>query len=127
MTETVLHLSIALACDPSSPGTARRFLRDLLREVDRPRWAETAELAVSEVVTNAVLHAHSDVELTVQVELDRLNVQVRDRSPALPSQRDHDSHPTTGRGLDLVAAVTAEHGVQSLGGQGKVVWFCEPT
>jgi PAS domain S-box-containing protein len=121
--DTVMHRSIALACEPTSPGAARRFLRDLLREVDRPGWAEAAELAVSEVVTNAVLHAHSDVELTAQVELHRLNVQVRDHSPTLPSQRGYDSHATTGRGLDLVAAVTAEHGVQSLGGEGKVVWF----
>lgn len=122
--QTLLHRSIALACEPNSPGAARRFLRDLLAEADRPRWAEAAELAVSEVVTNAVLHAHSAVELTARVELARLEVQVRDHSPTLPSQRGYDSHATTGRGLDLVAAVTAEHGVQSLGGEGKVVWFC---
>ena len=116
--------TISLLGDPTSPGAARRFLRELLESAGHAEWVEAAELAVSEVVTNAVLHAHTEVEVSAQVEDDQVRISVRDSSPTLPSQRDYDSHATTGRGLDLVAAVTREHGVQSLGGEGKVVWFC---
>jgi PAS domain S-box-containing protein len=122
--DTALHRSLALPDEPASPGAARRFLRQLLADAGRSEWVDAAELAVSEVVTNAVLHAHSEVELTAQVQSDRLRVAVRDHSPTLPSQRDYDTHATTGRGLDLVAAITLEHRVESLGGAGKVVWFC---
>lgn len=125
--DTAQHRSVDLPGEPASPGAARRFLRSLLEQAGRPEWVEAAELAVSEVVTNAVLHAHTDIEISAHIEADRLRVLVRDHSPSLPSQRDYDTHATTGRGLDLVAAITAEHGVESLGAQGKVVWFCVTT
>jgi PAS domain S-box-containing protein len=121
--DTAVQRSISLPASPSSPGSARRFLRELLSETGHDAWVEAAELAVSEVVTNAVLHAHTDVEVTALVTDEQVRVQVRDHSPVLPAQRDYDSHATTGRGLDLVAAMTAAHGVDSLGAEGKVIWF----
>ena len=121
--DVTLQRSVTLQGEPASSGAARRLVRELLEANDRLEWAEAAELAVSEVVTNAVLHAHSEVEVSAAIELDRVRIRVRDSSPTLPSQRDYDNHATTGRGLDLVAAVTLEHGVESLGGAGKVVWF----
>jgi PAS domain S-box-containing protein len=85
---------------------------------------EAATLAVSELVTNSVLHAHSDVELVVEVEADHVRIEVWDRNPALPMPRSYDETATTGRGLELVAAVSFDHGVQSLGEAGKLVWCC---
>ena len=105
-----------------SARAAREHVRALLDEVQRPDWLEAAELAVSEVVTNAVLHAHTAIQVSVRVDEQGLLVEVHDRNPALPSQRSYDSHATTGRGMDLVAAVTAEHGVTVVE-SGKVVWF----
>jgi hypothetical protein len=49
---------------------------------------------------------------------------VRDDNPVLPAARSYDDHATTGRGLELVAAVSDSHGVESLGQAGKVVWCC---
>ena len=79
---------------------------------------------VSEVVTNATLHAHTSVELWVGVAEDQVCVEVRDFSPTLPAQRECDVDATTGRGMGMVAALASECGVHSLGEGGKVVWFC---
>jgi PAS domain S-box-containing protein len=113
----------ALPSDLSSPGVARRVLSAALRESGRSEWTENAELALSEVVTNAVLHAHSPITLTVRVHRDRVEVEVEDLNPTPPSARDYDSQATTGRGMGMVAAVTSECGVRPLPGGGKAVWF----
>lgn len=76
------------------------------------------------MVTNATLHAHTQVELRVAAFEDEVCVEVRDFDPTLPTQRDYDSESTTGRGMGLVAALSRSCGVHSLGEDGKVVWFC---
>ena len=118
--ERVLRLPPA----PSSPGLARRFVRQLLEEAQRDEWTDAATLVVSELVTNSVLHAHSPIELVGRVSDDHLRLEVHDTNPALPSARSYDDHATTGRGLALIAAVAQTHGVDSLGDAGKVVWCC---
>ena len=106
-----------------SVGAARRFLRGLLREAAREEWADAAELALSEIVTNGVLHAHTELTVRVGISADLLEVEVSDSNPALPLQRRaQDTEATTGRGLELVAALTRECGVRPEGA-GKVVWF----
>lgn len=108
---------------PQSVGTARRFLRDLLHDADRDRWSDAAELALSEVVTNGVLHAHTELTIRIRVRGDVLEVEVSDGNPTLPVQRRaQDTEATTGRGLDLVSALTRECGVRPEA-DGKVVWF----
>ena len=54
-----------LPADLSSAGRARRVVREALLAADRSQWLEACELATSEIVTNAVLHAHTDSTLTV--------------------------------------------------------------
>ena len=114
-----------LRLDPQaqSVGAARRFLRDVLRDAHRDRWTDAAELALSEIVTNGVLHAHTELTVRVRVAEELLEVEVVDGNPALPAQRRApDTEATTGRGLELVAAVTRECGVRPEPA-GKVVWF----
>lgn len=109
-----------------SAGAARRFLRGLLAESGRERWTDAAELALSEVVTNGVLHAHTDLVLRVHLAEDAVEVEVQDANPTLPTQRRSagadEEEATTGRGLGLVAALTRDCGVRAEA-QGKVVWF----
>lgn len=109
--------------DPISARTARRLLRELLVATGCERWRDAAELAVSEIVTNVVLHAHTAMRLCATVESDALLVEVQDASLALPSSRGYGEQATTGRGMDLVASVTSSHGLRRLGAVGKVVWF----
>ncbi len=110
----------------ASAREARQLLRDALAAVGVGRnagWTDAAELAVHELVANAVLHAHTPIEVTVDPKRDRVHVEVRDFEPSLPAARHYDAQATTGRGMALVAALTDSCGARSLGSAGKVVWF----
>lgn len=107
----------------ASVRKARRFLREHLREAGRESWSDAAELALSEVVTNGVLHAHTELVVRVRLLADAVHVEVSDANPSLPVQRrGHDAEATTGRGLELVSALTRDCGVRPEA-SGKVVWF----
>jgi PAS domain S-box-containing protein len=114
------------AIDPTleSPRQARGLLRQFLDDIGRLEWLDAGTLAVSEIVTNGSLHGHSAMELRFVAYPDRAYVEVRDSNSSMPVQRGYDSEATTGRGMALVSAVTAQCGVSSLGADGKVVWFC---
>ena len=120
--EPLWERGLSLPSTPSSAGQARRFVRQLLEDAQRDEWTDAATLVVSELVTNSVLHGHSEIELVGRVRADHLRLEVRDANPSLPRARSYDDHATTGRGLALIAAVTQAHGVDSLGEAGKVVW-----
>lgn len=115
--------SATLPSEAISARTARRLVSSLLHDTGNDRWRDAAELAVSEVVTNAVLHARSPIRLLATVDARQVRVEVRDDHPDLPTERHYDAQATTGRGMGLVAAVASSHGVRSLGPVGKVVWF----
>ena len=119
----MVAVSRSFAPEASSVPAARRFLRGLLLEAEQERWVDEAQLAMSELCTNAVLHAHTPFEVTVQVGMDGVYVQVWDDDAALPARRASSPDATTGRGLQLVEAVASSHGVQAVGPT-KVVWFC---
>lgn len=113
----------AFPAEPASIPAARRFVREVLTAAGHDPWLDAAQLAVSELCTNAVLHAHTPFEVTVQPGPDGVYVQVWDDDPVLPARRVSDAASTTGRGLELVEAVSTFHGVQTVG-PAKVVWFC---
>jgi anti-sigma regulatory factor (Ser/Thr protein kinase) len=50
-----------------SPAAARRLVAELIQQAERDEWLDAGELAVSEVVTNAALHAHTEIELRVVI------------------------------------------------------------
>ncbi len=103
-----------------SARLARRFVRGLLEDAGRDVWVEAATLAVTEVVTNAVLHAHTTFDVTAVVTQHQLLVEVLDHNPAPPAQRSYAAEATTGRGMDLVSAYTSASGVRPLGASGKL-------
>jgi len=119
----LLERNVLLPPELSSAGSARRLLRALLVQADRSEWLEAAELACTEVVTNAVLHAHTNLIVAITLRNDAVRVEVRDFSPLLPAVRGYDTQATTGRGMALVAVVTADHGISDIGPDGKTVWF----
>jgi PAS domain S-box-containing protein len=125
--DVVHEASLTLEPRAISARLARVFLADLLRSSGDERWLEAAQLALSEVVTNGVLHAHTDLVVTARVHSDHLRVEVRDLSPRMPVQRTgqetEGGDATTGRGMGLVSALTAECGVHPVLPVGKVVWF----
>lgn len=124
--QAVLRRRARLEPELGSARAARRLLRDALAAAGvsgNAAWTDSAELAVHELVANAVLHANTPIEISVEPHRDRVRVEVRDFEPSLPAARYYDAQATTGRGMGLVAALTDECGAQSLGVGGKMVWF----
>ena len=118
----MLFDELVLLPDPASVGQARRAARAALRA-----WGTSEDLegdalvVVSELVTNAVLHARSDITLRLTLRGDHLRVEVGDLDPNLPEVRPYGPEAGTGRGLALVAAATERWGAEPAG-DGKVVW-----
>lgn len=105
-----------------SASSARELVRRVLAEGQRSRWSDQAELAITEVVSNAALHAHTPMDVVVRVYTQHVRIEVADRSSLLPAPRAYDTRATTGRGLGLVALLTSSSGVEARD-DGKAVWF----
>jgi anti-sigma regulatory factor (Ser/Thr protein kinase) len=104
---------------PSSVARARLFARGLhddLPETVRARL----ELVVSELATNAIVHAESRFEVAV-IPGPPIRVEVTDASLQPPVMEPATVDFTSGRGLRLVAACADEWGYELLP-DGKVVW-----
>ena len=107
---------------PSSVGAARRLVRELVTVAGRTDLVDDAELLVSEVVTNALIHAGSPIRVRGQVGRRGIRVEVSDASPHHPALRDYANTAGTGRGLGLLVELVDDWGVAS-GEVGKTVWF----
>ncbi len=118
---TVREASLTLPAELKSVSQARRFLRDALEEWDVEGFDLAAPQVLTELVTNAALHARSAYTVHLRVEPDGLLVEVTDSSPALPMARYYGASATTGRGIALVEALSAAWGVQA-SPTGKTVW-----
>jgi anti-sigma regulatory factor (Ser/Thr protein kinase) len=84
-------------------------------------------LLTSELVTNAILHARTPVQLGIVVDVDRALVAVADRAPAEAALRAEEwsRDRPGGRGLALVAEMSDDWGTSTYVG-GKTVWFVLP-
>jgi anti-sigma regulatory factor (Ser/Thr protein kinase) len=115
----------ALELPPTTDSVpeARRFVRSHL--VDEAVDVDTAVLLVSEVVTNAVLHARTLVIVSLRQLDEVVRISVIDRSPVRPRIHAFSSTSATGRGLRLLDRLAARWGVDPDpdGSGGKAVWF----
>ncbi|MCW7943596.1 protein phosphatase [Streptomyces hygroscopicus] len=127
---------------PLAPGAARRFVRAALTEWARSagpdtfteRLADDALVVVSELVTNAVVHAGTDVEVVCRLEGAEdeptgLVVEVSDHHPSRAVRGDGAERPygipEYGRGLRLVATLSTAWGITYRTGA-KTVWALLP-
>jgi anti-sigma regulatory factor (Ser/Thr protein kinase) len=115
-----------LAADLQSAGSARHFVDETLRRWDCGERLEIVSLLVSELVTNAVVHAHSDVEVVVRMTGANVRIDVLDHSNEHPVVRSPSVYDTSGRGLALVESLASRWGVDPRPGGGKSVWFEVP-
>jgi DNA-binding NarL/FixJ family response regulator len=111
--------------EPTAPRAARRFVDETLRRWDCGDAIETIELLVSELVTNAFLHAESVADVAIILRADAIRVEVGDDSPTPPRPRQAKDHEPSGRGLALVESLSSAWGVEVYE-NGKVVWFEVP-
>jgi DNA-binding NarL/FixJ family response regulator len=105
-----------------SSAAARRFMEETLGRWSCADVLDTVNLLVSELVTNAVVHAGSEAEVSVVLTPTALRVEVGDRDEVAPVRREADDWETSGRGMALVEALARAWGVEARPG-GKVIWF----
>ena len=123
MAELLLERVTTLAPHPASAAVARRFVRDVLVEGERAAWVERAELAVSELVTNAIVHAGSQPVVLLDVSAGHVAVRVQDGSDAPPLVKPPTQGEAGGFGVRLVDQMADRWGVEIELGVGKSVWF----
>ncbi len=107
--------------DPSA-AAARRFVASQLTNWGLTELCDPALALVTELVSNAVLHAGTDFDVVVRRGDGRLRVEVHDGSPLLPVRKRYSVTAATGRGLVLVEEMADAWGAEPTA-TGKAVWF----
>lgn len=115
-------VKIELAAEAASAERARRFVERALTSWKCMELVEVTVLLANELVTNSVLHAHSDIHVEVAKLPTGVRVQVSDHVGATVKPRRASVHAEGGRGLALVEGISDEWGVETWDG-GKTVWF----
>jgi anti-sigma regulatory factor (Ser/Thr protein kinase) len=110
-----------LAPHPTAPRAARDLVSRALVDWRLSQQIPDACLVVSELVTNAMIHAGTDIDLTLAEHRRSVRVAVRDHGHALRVER-HGRSDEHGRGLGIVAELASAWGVLPHSDGGKVVW-----
>jgi len=117
-----LELSSELDARADAPHRARELLDDALRRRGGAgRLRADAQLVLSELVTNAVIHARTPVSVTVSLGADGVRLAVRDFRPRLPVDDERGPNTGLGLGLRLVGSLAAAWGIEPVP-DGKVIW-----
>ena len=106
--------------DPTSAGEARRFVAEALSGLAFD--IDCAQLLANELVTNAVRHAGTDIQVAVSIDGNDLLVSVEDGDARVPEVQAVAPEVETGRGLFLVARLAQAWGIDPTT-SGKRVWF----
>lgn len=109
------------AAEPRSVPAARRYTEAQLAAWGVTGQSVAAGLIVSELATNAVLHAHSSFELELSHTADTVRIAVSDESVAPPVLQDPRVNSESGFGLRIISKLASDWGFQ-LGDAGKEVW-----
>jgi anti-sigma regulatory factor (Ser/Thr protein kinase) len=120
-----LTCRLEFCATPGAVPCARSLAKRIIVEWGRPDLADTAELLVSELVTNAI-HASARlatpvVRLWLVAERDNIVIRVWDASTDMPRRQNAGPESEHGRGLMLVESLSKQWGA-SRRPAGKVVW-----
>lgn len=119
-----VHAATSWSFSPSAAdiSTARNQVADFVAVNGFAARCEDVRLMVSELVTNAIVHASSPCQITVTLTSSSLRVEVADTSSVNPTLQRPSLTEVNGRGLFIVQALATTWGVSSHHG-GKTVWF----
>jgi anti-sigma regulatory factor (Ser/Thr protein kinase) len=118
---TTLDEHLTLAGDSVAPAAARQFVRQSgLDQRLRADRGDDLELLVSELVTNVVRHAGTDMVLTLRADSEQVCLSVEDLSSQMPQMRENPGE-TGGWGLRLVDQLASRWGITRTS-SGKRVW-----
>ena len=115
--------TLVLPPEARSSSLSRRFVQGALARWQLESLADVAVLLTSELVTNAIVHAQTEVEVTITRDDPRtVTVAVTDSSRSQPRLHRHTDDSATGRGLGILDALANSWRVVS-GARGKTVSF----
>ncbi|HSE08129.1 MAG TPA: SpoIIE family protein phosphatase [Nocardioidaceae bacterium] len=120
-----MHAQRTFAPEGQSVSKARDFVRESLESWEAEELADEVVLATSELVTNAVIHAGTPVQVALDLDPQALRVEVQDLHPhrslpvGLPAADEDAEH---GRGLAIAAALAGSWGVDYTAGA-KRIWL----
>lgn len=133
-----LSSNLVLGALPTATSCARLHARNVMYEWGLADAAETVELVVSELLTNAILAlTHPDgrpryeygaglpgIYLRLSSDRVHLLIEVRDANPRVPTPKIAGLNDESGRGLMLIDALCERWGwyAEQDGSSGKVVW-----
>jgi len=133
--ETPAVTSRALSARPEEARTARRFVREILTCWGLEALADDAEMIIDELVVNAVLHGTragltranpgnglTVLRLCLLRRVGEVMLAVIDPGNESPLPQEPDWVGESGRGLQIVSALSHVWGWSPLAGHGKAVW-----
>src|ERR1700684_1183564 len=119
---TTADMAAEFTAEHDMPGRARRLVVAVLEQCGHDEiLLGDAALVLSELASNAVLHAGSPFSVAVRTKDSMLRIAVSDSTPLLSGLRDGGLIPRSTHGLSLVQALCSCWGVEDTAG-GKVVW-----
>lgn len=113
--------STELPLDPANVSVARRFVRDHCEQWGCGDMVAAAELILTELVTNAFIHARSRCRIRVRYAADVLRLEVRDDGQGVPDPQAAHPDDEHGRGMLLISSLAKAWGVEPES-SGKLVW-----
>jgi hypothetical protein len=112
---------LRLAPHPTAKRAAREFVTRTLMDWELDPLILSADLVVSELMTNSTVHAGTDIDVSVAWNLETLRLTVRNNRPNLPRQR-YTHFDLYGSRLTAVAGLSRAFGVLPTADGGEVVW-----
>jgi serine/threonine-protein kinase RsbW len=110
-----------------APSQARRLVRRTVQDLVPSDVVDTAELLVSELVTNAVVHGSGVIVVAIDCEDRVVSIAVSDDAPARPQLQPERPMALGGRGLRMIESLASAWGVRPReDGPGKQVWVRLP-
>lgn len=122
MTDIDTPPAMALPADATAPRAARAFVSAQLLNWGLAGILDAVVLLISELVTNAVLHAASGSVVTITRSAVGVRLELSDCSRVGPTRRQHSGSSTTGRGLALLDDLADDWGWDRTA-DGKTIWF----
>ncbi len=121
---------LVIPAEPLSAAASRHFVTEVLNDWDLVHLAARAVLLANELVTNAIVHARTDIRLTIRrnralpgTTQDWVRVEVADSDDRLPVPSAADTVRLASYGFELVDALAQAWGMHRQPDFTKVIWF----
>jgi anti-sigma regulatory factor (Ser/Thr protein kinase) len=105
-----------------SVGEARRFVSEIIFDLPS-ELRDAVRLMVSELSTNALVHASSGFEVAVERSDAAVTIAISDQGDGTPRVQSPSPNEPHGRGLRIVDTLSNDWGITSSSETGKTVWF----